>query len=230
MPVIARAAKLSAVSVNLAVLLLALGCSSSTRGQKMVKTFESTKGGVAESKQVVDATLAELNHLRYLGASAGVAGTESTQLNEAFTRYRSAVEKLKEQGEDAKRQAQAMKENVEANIQAWQKEMETIEDPTVKASLQSRRDAVRSNFKLVRMYADDARKAYEPFLRGNEGIVKALSLDLSPAAINALKDATDRTMADGNALQQRLSALERGLGNIEHGRAPIGDVSAAAPQ
>ena len=114
---------------------------------------------------------------------------------------------------------------MDANILAWQKEVESIKDPSIKASVESRRNAVRSNYALVRMYADDARKAYEPFLSDNKDIVKALSIDLSPAAINGLKGSMDGATAKGQALQQRLVALDHALGNMERGLAPIGDAS-----
>src|SRR5215204_46301 len=47
----------------------------------------------------------------------------------------------------------------------------------------NRRQAARSNFDLVRMYADDVRKAYEPFMQRNKEMVKSLSIDLSPAGL-----------------------------------------------
>jgi hypothetical protein len=75
------------------------------------------------------------------------------------------------------------------------------------------------------MYADDARKAYDPFLSDNKDIVKALSIDLSPAALNGLKGSIDGAMAKGRALQERLVALKLALGNIERGVAPIGDAA-----
>jgi hypothetical protein len=72
------------------------------------------------------------------------------------------------------------------------------------------------------MYADDARKAYAPFLQGSKEISRALSIDLSPAAVTSLAPAMDRVAIDGQALQERLAAVQRALGNIANGVSPIG--------
>src|SRR5688572_3854975 len=120
-----------------------------------------------------------------------------------------------------------MKEDVDTYVMTWQKEVEAIKDPTIKASVESRRDAVRSNFSLLRMYADDARKAYQPFLSDNKDLVQALSIDVSPAALRGLEPSIDRTVGNGQALKQRIAAFQHALVNIEHGMSPIGDTSAA---
>jgi prophage DNA circulation protein len=71
------------------------------------------------------------------------------------------------------------------------------------------------------MYADDARKAYDQYLKGSKEMVQALSIDLSPAAISSLSEAMDRVMMDGNALKQRITALQRALDNMANGVSPI---------
>jgi hypothetical protein len=94
----------------------------------------------------------------------------------------------------------------------------------IRAGLEERRDAVRTNFKLVRLYAQDARKAYEPCLRRNKEIVQALSIDLSPAAIVSLGPAIDSVMEDGNTLKMKLAAMQYALNNIANGVSPIGEM------
>jgi hypothetical protein len=100
--------------------------------------------------------------------------------------------------------------------------MASINDPTIKSSLESRRQAASTNFALVRMYADDVRKAYEPFVQRNKEMVQALSIDLSPAALNSLSPAIDRAMADGVTLEQKLAAMQHPMDNIANGVSPIG--------
>jgi len=76
----------------------------------------------------------------------------------------------------------------------------------------------------VQMYADDARKAYEPYLRRSKEIVQALTIDLSPAAVKSLAPAIDSVMADGDALRLKLAAMQHALNNIANGVSPIGEV------
>ena len=213
-------ARISVIAGMLVVVVGVGGCSSAdkpTQSTKMVESFQKTKLDTIDAQHQIDGTLGAMDQVRI----AGAMGTAN--LNDAFKNYRAAVEELEKQGTTAKRRAEAMKEHVDTNIMKWQAEMDQIKDPTIKASVESRKQAVRSNYKLVRMYADDAQKAYRPFLQANKDMVQALSIDLSPASIASLKPAMDKTHADAAALKQRLSAIQLALSNIERGISPIGD-------
>ena len=189
------------------------GCSASTRGEKMVESDSKTRDMLGAAQNQVDITLGTLQRLRV---------TPSDDINHAFGRYKEAVAELEKQGTAAKRRAEAMKEESDAHIQAWQSEMADIKDPSIKSSLESRKAAVRSNFKLVQMYSADARKAYDPFLSTNKQIVQALSIDLSPAAITSLAVPMDRAMTEGQALKERIAAMQMAMHNMSNGVSPIG--------
>jgi len=206
--------------VAAAILAAAAGCSSSTGGQKTFEGFTKTQGNLAAAQTEIDQTLASLN---------GVRITTPSNLDNAFRQYRDSVEKLKQRGVDAKRLSESMDENMTMNIKSWQKEMDTIQDPTVKASVESRRDAVKSNYSALKMYAQDARKAYEPFLKDNQDIVKALSIDLSPAARTSLGPSMDKAAADGRTLKQKIAAMQRAMDNIAQGLPPTGNATPTSP-
>jgi hypothetical protein len=193
---------------------LAGGCAPKTPGEKMVLSYEKTRETLAESQRHVALTQASLSSL---------PRTPPAALKDGFRHYKDTVEKLEKEGADAKRRAAAMKEESAAHIKAWQDEMKTIKDPTIKGSLESRREAVRTNFTLVQMYAEDARKAFAPCLQGNKDLVQALSIDLSPASLTSLAPSIDRVAADGEALQQRLWMMQRALDNIASGVSPLGN-------
>jgi hypothetical protein len=194
----------------------ASGCSSSTQGEKMVQSFSKTRQTLADARNEVAITLVSMNRLR------DVTGDDA--LKRAFTQYKEAVARLEKQAGDAKTRAAAMKEESDQHVQKWQKEMASVKDSDIKASLEDRRRAVQSNFATVRMYADDVRNAYEPFLRGNKDLLQALSIDLSPAAITSLSASMDRLNADGRKLQERIGAMQQALNNISNGEAPLGEM------
>ena len=200
------------LAITLAGTLMAGCASASSKGEKRVQGFAKTREVLDDSAAQVDATILAMNRLR--GAPAG--------LGETFARYKKAVEQLEKQGADAKWQAQAMKEQSDEHIRAWQEEMSSITDPKIKASLQSRRDAVKTNFALVQMYIDDVRKAYGPFLSGNTQMVQALSIDLSPATVSSLSEVMDRVTTDGVTLKQKIGLMQHALNNIANGLSPIG--------
>jgi hypothetical protein len=200
-------------TVPILLLVLLTACSAPSKGEKQVKSFNETRDFLAEAQGQVDVTLASLTSLRR---------TPADRLDLAFKHYKESVTALEKEGADARWLADAMKEKSEAHIRAWQSEMETITDPKIKASLQSRRDAVRSNFNLLKLYAQDARKAYDPFLKGNQQMVQALSIDLSPAALTSLSEAMDQLTVDGALLKQRIAAMQHSLDNVAQGLSPIG--------
>lgn len=191
------------------------GCASKTQGEKTVQGYMHTRETLAGARKQVALTEASLANLRT---------TPPQALSDAFRRYKDAVSQLEKDGADAKWRAQSMKEESDTHIQAWQEEMKTIKDPTIKASVEGRRAAVGTNFKLIQMYAEDARNAYEPFLQGNKDIVQALSIDLTPAAISGLSPAIDRIIADGGTLDSKLWSMEHALDNIANGLSPLGEM------
>jgi hypothetical protein len=201
------------VVVVVVVVTLAGGCS--TQGERMVESFSRTRKALDEAQGQVGATLVSLHALR---------STPAEGLKDGFRRYQEDVEKLGEEGADAKRRATAMQEEADEHVRQWQTEMATVKDPAIKATLEDRRRAVRSNFELLKLYAQDARKAYGPFLAGNKDIVQALTIDLSPAAIASLSESIDRVLLDGKALQERLAMMERALNNIAAGVSPLGQM------
>src|SRR4051794_28509359 len=202
---------LTAGVLSIIAVTLAGGCA--TTGEKMVQSYTSTRETLTDAQAQVDIATYSLASMRR---------GQGQSLTDSFNRYKDSVTKLESQGEKAKQQAQSMKDEQEAHIRAWQKEMESITDPTIKSSLESRKSAARSNFALVRLYADDVRKAYDPFLLRNKEMVQALSIDLSPAGINSLSPAMDKITADGAALKQKLAAMQHAMDNIANGVSPIG--------
>jgi hypothetical protein len=197
--------------VALLLALAAGGCS--TQGEKMVESFASTRETVSAAQRQVDKTLLSLHALR---------STPVPALKDGFRAYKDAVEKLEEQGTDARRRATVLRDRADSHIQAWEKETARLKDPGIKASMEERRAALPVNYKLLVMYAEDARKAYDPFLTGNKDIVRALSIDLSPAAISSLSPSIDRVLLDGAQLQQKLAAMQYALNNMANGISPIG--------
>jgi chromosome segregation ATPase len=199
-------------------LVVATGCASGkqTQGEKSYESFEATRVQLADAQQKVDNTLSAMSQFQYQG-----------NLNNAFQNYKAAVAELEKSSEKAQWRAQAMREHEQQFVENWQKEMEKIQDPTLKASMEARREAVRRNFTQIRAAAAEARQAYEPFMRGNKDLVQSLSINLSPAVIPSLKPAMEQTRAHGQTLKAKIAALQKQLDNIAAGLPATGGQATA---
>ena len=209
-----RARTLNAILMTCVVAIVASGCASNEKsgGQKAVDGFKRTQVNLANAQRQVDETLMRMDQLQY-----------TNNLNSTtFRNYKSAVTQLEKQGDDAKWRAENMNNNMDDYVSRWQEEMDKIEDPSVKASVAARREAVRANFEQIRSTAREVKAAYDPFMKDHQDIVQALSINLSPAALPGLKPAMDRAHADGQTLKAKLSALQKQLDNISRGLTPSG--------
>jgi chromosome segregation ATPase len=206
-------------AVLLAAALAAIvGCSSSGRieeGDKAIEGFEATRQRLQKAQGQVDATLASLDRV----AAGG-------DMRKPYQAYCDNLEELEEAGRNAAKRAQKMRENMQEYVAKWQSEMEKMNDPTIKAGLQQRRNAVSANFDRVRSTAQAAREAYDPFMARLQEIRKALAIDLSPNALPGLKPAMDQAKAQGQTLKQKLSAMQGELDKILSGTSASGTASA----
>lgn len=194
------------------LVLVAVASGCATQGEKMVTSYADTREGLADAIVQLDQTL---------WALAALQAAPADSIKGSYNEYEDQVEKLADEGEDVKRRASAMKSDAEAHIKAWEKEQAEIEDPEIKATLQSRQQAVRTNFALLKQYADDVRARYAPFLKRNKDIVQALSIDLSPQTVASLSPTFNQVMSDGLALKERMTSMQRALANIADGRSAI---------
>src|SRR5687767_2134290 len=101
----------ASVGLLVLALLLTVGCASKTQGEKKVRSFTKTCDFLASAQNQVDITLVRMNSLR-----ATPAGT----LDQAFKEYKEAVSQMEKQGEEAKWQAKALKEEADTHMNAWQ--------------------------------------------------------------------------------------------------------------
>ena len=203
--------------IALALLLvasLAVGCSSSGRtaeSEKAVEGFQKTREAITKAQGQVDQTNTALDRL----AAGG-------DLQKSYKTYNSSVSDLEKTAEGARKRAQGMRERVHEYTTQWEKEIDTMKDPTIRAGLTQRREAVRENFDKVKNSAQAAREAYQPYLAGLKEIQKALAIDLTPANATALKPAIEKTRRQGDTLKQKLAAMQAELDNIVKGTSPTG--------
>jgi hypothetical protein len=196
------------VLVSLLVLPLAAGCSSdkTSKGEKIAQSFERTKMSLYDAQQKVDNSLMTMDQMQFTG-----------NLNNFYSNYKAAVADLEKTGKDAGRRAESMKVNADEYIKNWEKDVAEIKDPTAKASMEDRRNAVDANYAKVSASAQNVKDAYDPFIADHRAIMQALGVNLSQATLASLKPVLDRTHADGKTLKAKIAVFQTDLDNIERG-------------
>jgi hypothetical protein len=205
------------------------GCASDGGEQakeraKAITSMRETREQLVEAKQQINVVLQAMNQLA-LAADPRPEGRRSAPpgVRPAYERFAKAVEETEEEAGKANRRASEMRVRGREYVAEWEKEMDTITNPDLRAGAAERRQLVRENYNQIRDAARAAREAYNPFIRGLRDLRRALSMDITPEGVRAAQPAMDATRADGENLQLRIDEL---IAEIDRVR---GDLSSRHP-
>lgn len=193
------------------VLAFAAGCAKTPKAENEVAT-ESINGVLDQlnaSQGEVDKVIAAIDQLQQPG-----------DMKTAFANYTASVESIRKAGERVRDRREAMQAKRDEYIARWQKDLETIQNPEVKAALAERKARVAENYDRIKVEAETVRNDYTPFLANLEEIRKALSLDLTTAGVTALKKPLDQARVDGDKLKASVAKLRGELEKIVGAMAP----------
>ncbi len=181
------------------------GCSTSPKTQNVAAT-EGIQAVVKEldaSRDDIDTVLSAIDQLRAAG-----------DMKAAFANYTAGVENVRKGGQRVRERREAMQARRDEYITQWQRELETIENPEVKAALIERKKKVAANYDKIATDVSAVRDDYDPFVKNLEEIEKALTLDLNSAGVAALKQPLDQARVDGVRLQASIATLQGELNAI----------------
>ena len=200
------------VALMALALTLATGCTSSGRAkesEKAVQSMQDMQENLVKAKADVDRTVVLLGQLE-----------EGTDQKKVFSEYTDSVKKLQAAGENAKKRGEEMKAKREEFLAKWDKELAEVQNPEVKKGLEQRREEVKTKFGKLTEMAVAVRDAYTPFMADTTDVQKALSVDLSPSGVAAIKPAIEKAKADGAVLGQKIDSLANELAAIRGNISP----------
>jgi hypothetical protein len=171
--------------------------------------MEDMQKNLAKAKADVDRTVVLLGQLE-----------EGTDQKKVFSEYTDSVKKLQAAGENAKKRGEEMKAKREEFLAKWDKELAEVQNPEVKKGLEQRREEVKTKFGKLTEMAVAVRDAYTPFMADTTDVQKALSVDLSPSGVAAIKPAIEKAKADGAVLGQKIDSLANELAAIRGNISP----------
>lgn len=121
--------------------------------------------------------------------------------------FESTVAKMQSAGERASNHWQMLKDNGQAHIDHWDKEIAEMKTSEVKESVEARRNRVVAAFEKIKGEALQVREAYQPYLASLLDIQKALKVDLTPGGVTALKPGVDRAKLQGAEVAKQVDEL-----------------------
>jgi hypothetical protein len=191
--------------------ILSTGCSSNDNGRtaesnKATTSMKDTRTELVKAKGQVNNAVAALDKL-----SAG------GNLQQNFKTYTAAVKDVQTAGDKARARATAMKENGRAYVAKWEKEMDQVSNPELRAGAAARRQKIKANYESILASGRSVRDAYQPFLKDLQDIQRALASDLTPGGVSAAAPAIDKTKSEGMALNERIDALIAKLDDVSSG-------------
>jgi hypothetical protein len=206
------------VAIIWACVVLA-GCSSGSkktageeRSAAAITGVKDTRTELAAGRGQIDRTVAAMNAMR---DGQGNLQTE-------FATFNDEIKKSDAQAEKTRARAADMRARSGQYQTKWREEMSNVEDPALRAAATTRANMVRERFDEIKDKADEARAAYEPFMRQLKSVQTYLSNDLTPAGVQSASAVFDKATADAKVVTQKIDAVIAELDNVASSLTPTG--------
>jgi hypothetical protein len=194
-------AKLIPSGLLAAVLSLAVaGCSSPgyQKGEKTAQGLKDTAGLINALSGQIDTTLASMNTLM---------SKPQPDLKPQFETFSSDVSNLESSGKSIAEARRAMGAKSKEFFDKWDQDLATINNEDIKSRSEERKQEVKKNLNAVRMSYTQAAQDFVPFLKNLQDLRTALSVDLTPGGLNALKPTADKAAQSAVPLKASAAKL-----------------------
>ena len=190
-----------------AALLLA-GCGTTTG----YKRADKTGAGIAEFREEVAKASAAVNDT--VKALDEVAVTADTNPRKAFERYSKSLSNLESAADKARKRAKEMREQGQAYFATWEKQMEQVQNPEIRALAEKRRTELQATFDNIKKYTEPLKAQFDPWLSDLRDLRTYLGNDLTVTGVDAAKKLFARTQSEGIEVQKSMDALVAELNTV----------------
>jgi ABC-type transporter Mla subunit MlaD len=198
-----RKSKLIQLTSNLAlvVAIAALaGCKSGNyeKGASTAAglTESANKIGAAQGK--IDAAVNSLNDL---------VNNPQGDLVPRFKKFNAAVSDLESSAKSVSGNVADMRSTGKEYFQKWDEQLATIKNEDIKSRSVERKNEVQTKFTNIKKTYEETAMAFKPFMAELKDIQSALSTDLTPGGVAALKGPADKVNKDAVPLKASVDKL-----------------------
>lgn len=192
-----------------AVSLIFAGCA--TTGQqtasKMTKEISKGSATTATLTQRVDEMNGVLDQLQ----TPTTQTLGQTSLKTSYSRFSDQLDKIKDTWDKSRDNYEDMVDTKSEYIDNTRSELKKLSDPTLRQTVQSRRDQVLTNFDSLTNNADTLQTAYKKYIANLDQIKVFLKNALTPESVPRIGPAIQTAKADGESLKAAVQAYQAAL-------------------
>jgi Protein of unknown function (DUF2959) len=166
------------------------------------------RGALVQSQQQIEATLASLKDVTDPGQQ---------DLRGAYNKYCDNLARMQENEDTLRHEYEGMRDSRNEYFTNWEDKVSSIDNPTIRASAEARRQRLQNAHQQIVTAAGDAKDAYVPFMKDLQDIKKYLAADLSKPSIADLVDAAKKVQADGADVNDKLGVIVKTLDSVQGG-------------
>ena len=191
----------AAITILLACLTAGCATRGYQRAEQTVQSLQATRAELDAADQQVVRTITTL------GRIASLAGENPAP---EYAQLCKDVKAIEDQAGLARQRADAYREDAEAYVDAWQKELDRMQGGVFMRSAMER-SMVMAQFRQIEQLAAGTRQAYGPLIIELQGILRDLGRDLTPAGVAAVNPQIARSREIAMVLRERMAVLIQGL-------------------
>lgn len=175
------------------------GCASGNyqKGSAAGAGLQASATKITEGMTKIDAATTSLNDL------VNNPGDLAAQ----FKTFSASVSSLESASKEVQGKVKAMREEGNAYFAAWDQETATIHNEDIKNRSAERKAEMQQKFMDIKRSYVEAQDQFKPFLSNMMDIQTALSTDLTPGGVDAIKNTATKVIQEGSSLKATLTKL-----------------------
>ncbi len=156
---------------------------------------------VVDAQQLVRATLQSLDR----------TATRTPCPAREWRTFARDIQRLEVDSFKVRARAQAIRTRGQAYFEQWQERLANVQDPEVRRLAEQRREHLQERFSRIRLHAEQARAALQPFMAGLRRLRNELENDPAATGTDSMKELIRNTRDNGQKVEADLTAIREEL-------------------
>lgn len=194
----------AALGLMLGFVSAAPAAESAERAKAAKEKIEELRLESSKVRNQITLTLEELSRMTVKGV----------ELRPQFEKYKGELVKMEAQAKIAGGRADSMKANGEEAFQAWEKEVEGIQNVDIRKEAQKRYEKRKKSYDRILASMTDAKKEMVPFMSDLNDIRKLLDSELNESTVSATKTTIKKANWHGEDVRESLTDVEKELDRV----------------